>query len=325
MYPKPKAMRSVLDPKYLEYCLSSLYDLGDWKDCLFWLRGLNDTYRIRTGTGTYILRIYRQSIAESDVVYELSLLTQLEHQLSAVHTKVSVPLPQKNSSLYTVIDAPEGPRAAVIYSYLTGTENVLHDEESCASFGKSAAELHAAMDRVSLDLPRPDLDTRALISRPLDRIVDYLGEGHRSAAYLREFAGALTERINAASPGLDWGICHGDLHGNNNAFQEGDTFTHYDFEWAAPGWRAYDLAQVRHRKRLPHEKKEPLWQALMSGYRSVRDFSEQDESAIDLFMMARRLWVMGLDVEFISDSGALDYTEDWLEEFIDEFRSYDIV
>lgn len=42
-------------------------------------------------------------------------------------------------------------------------------------------------------------------------------------------------------------------------------------------------------------------------------------------MIARRLWVMGLDVEFISDSGALDYTEDWLEEFIDEFRSYDIV
>ncbi|MFD1903151.1 phosphotransferase [Paenibacillus rhizoplanae] len=222
-------MRSVLDPKYLEYCLSPLYDIGDWRDCLFWLRGLNDTYRIRTGTGTYILRIYRQSIAESDVVYELSLLTQLEHQLSAVNTKVSVPLPQKNSSLYTVIDAPEGPRVAVIYSYLTGTENVLHDEESCISFGKSAAELHAAMDRVSLDLPRPDLDTRALISQPLDRIVDYLGEGHRSAAYLREFASALTERINAASPGLDWGICHGDLHGNNNAFQEGDTFTHYDF------------------------------------------------------------------------------------------------
>lgn len=213
----------------------------------------------------------------------------------------------------------------MIYSYLTGTENVLHDEESCISFGKSAAELHAAMDRVSLDLPRPDLDTRALISQPLELIVDYLGEGHRSAAYLREFAGALTERVNAASPGLDWGICHGDLHGNNNAFQEGDTFTHYDFEWAAPGWRAYDLAQVRHRKRLPHEKKEPLWQALMSGYRSVRDFSEQDESVIDLFMMARRLWVMGLDVEFISDSGALDYTEDWLEEFIGEFRSYDIV
>ncbi|MFD1903152.1 hypothetical protein ACFSQ7_01895 [Paenibacillus rhizoplanae] len=97
------------------------------------------------------------------------------------------------------------------------------------------------------------------------------------------------------------------------------------FEWAAQGWRAYDLAQVRHRKRLPQEKKEPLWQALMSGYRSVRELSEQDESAIDLFMIARRLWVMGLDVEFISDSGALDYTEDWLEEFISEFRSYDIV
>lgn len=325
-YTKPTALRSVLDPNYLAYGLSNLYDIGDWKDCLFWLRGLNDTYRIRTSRGFYILRIYRQSIGESDVAYELSLLTQLNDELSAVSTKVSVPISKKDDSLFTVINAPEGPRVAVIFSYLTGTENVLHDEESCFSFGRSAAELHAAMDKISLDLPRSNLDTNALISQPLDRIVNYIGEEHSATPFLREFSNALTERINnVASQGLDWGICHGDLHGNNNAFQEGDIFTHYDFEWSAKGWRAYDLAQVRNRKRLPEDKKASLWDALISGYRSVRDFSEKDESAIDLFIIARRFWVMGLDVEFIHESGALDFSEDWLEEFIHEFRSYNIV
>ncbi|NQX46541.1 phosphotransferase [Paenibacillus tritici] len=326
MYNKPTALRSVLAPKYLEHCLSCLYDIGEWKDCLFWLRGLNDTYRLRTSRGYYILRVYRQSVSENDVAYEMSLLTQLDYQLSSASTKVSVPVLQKDGGSFSVIHAPEGPRVAVIFSYLTGTENVLHDEKSCFAFGKSAAELHAAMDNISLELPRYNMDTNALISQPLERIVDYLGEGHHATPFLREFSDALIERIHkAASQGLDWGICHGDLHGNNNAFQEGDTFTHYDFEWAAKGWRAYDLVQVRHRKRLPEEKKTPLWNTLISGYRSVRDFSEQDESAMDLFIIARRLWVMGLDVEFIHDSGALDFTEDWLEEFITEFRSYPMV
>lgn len=63
----------------------------------------------------------------------------------------------------------------------------------------------------------------------------------------------------------------------------------------------------RARKRQQEEPKEKLWNALLSGYRSVRAFSEQDEAAVELFVIARRLWVMGLDVAFIHNvTGALD-------------------
>lgn len=113
------------------------------------------------------------------------------------------------------------------------------------------------------------------------------------------------------------------MHGSNNAFQLENHFTHYDFEWAAKGWRAYDLAQVKARKRQPSaDLKDKLWRALLEGYRSVRNFSIKDEEAIDLFIVARRFWVMGLDVSFIhNDTGALDYTEDWLAGFTEEFRN----
>lgn len=326
MYTPPTALRSVLDPKYLKYTLSKHYDIGEWDECLYWLRGLNDTYRIQTHSGYYILRVYRLSIKENDVTYELSLLTQLKNELYSVTTKVSEPIFKKDNSLYTVLNAPEGQRIAVVFHYLTGTENVLHDEKSCFSFGRSAAELHAAMDKITVNQPRYNLDTNFLISQPLNRIVKYIGDNHSVTPFLHEFSNALIERINSVtSYGLDWGICHGDMHGNNNAFQEGDSFTHYDFEWSAKGWRAYDLAQVRGRKRLPEDNKALLWSALISGYRSVRHFSDHDESSIELFMLARRLWVMSLDVEFINEYGALDFSEDWLEDFINEFRLYNLV
>lgn len=64
----------------------------------------------------------------------------------------------------------------------------------------------------------------------------------------------------------------------------------------------------------------------MAGYRSVRSFSAEDEQAVDLFIVARRFWVMGLDVAFIeSDTGALDYGSDWLDSSVEEFREADIV
>lgn len=326
MYNQPTALRSVVDPRYLAYYLSDQYDIGQWSECLYWLRGLNDTYRLRTSQGFYIIRVYRQEIKESDVSYELSLLNQLKAQLNSEHTKVAEPIVKKDGSWYTVLDAAEGKRIAVVFRYIEGTENGLQDEESCFAFGQSAAELHAAMDQVAVDQPRYDLDTHFLIDQSLDRIVNYIGEMHEATRFLQQFACNLKERIVAAAKqGLDWGICHGDMHGNNNAIEENKYFTHLDFEWSAKGWRAYDLAQVRARKRQHADKQEPLWNAVMSGYRSIRAFSAQDELAVELFVLARRFWVMGLDVAFISDNGAIDYNEDWLEGFISEFRKSHIV
>ncbi|SEP22684.1 phosphotransferase [Paenibacillus sp. OK076] len=328
MFNQLTALRSVLNPKYLELALSDQYDIGSWEECLFWLRGLNDTYRVTTSTGMYILRVYRTEITEADVQYELSLLSQLKGILgSSVHTDIGEYIEKKDHTGYTVLQAAEGKRFAVMFRYIEGMENNLEDEQSCYAFGQSAAELHKAMDQVVLEQPRYELDTKFLIDEPLERIINYIGGKNEASSFLHTFATTLKERIGAASrQDLDFGLCHGDMHGNNNAFQQGSQFIHYDFEWAANGWRAYDLAQVKARKRQSGEQKEALWNALMAGYRSVRSFSTQEEQAVDLFIVARRFWVMGLDVAFIeSDMGALDYGSDWLNSFVKEFRDTGIV
>ncbi|MFX3650652.1 MAG: phosphotransferase [Paenibacillus sp.] len=325
---QPTALRSVLNPRYLESALRDQYNIGTWEECLFWLRGLNDTYRVRTSSGMYILRIYRTEISEEDVHYELSLLSQLKNVLgSAEHTDIGEYIEKKDHTGYTVLEAAEGKRVAVMFRYIEGTENNLEDEESCYAFGQSAAELHKAMDQVNVELPRYELDLKFLIDEPLKRIIHYIGEHHEAVAFLHTFATTIKERIVAASrQDLDFGLCHGDMHGNNNAFQQEHQFIHYDFEWAAKSWRAYDLAQVKVRKRQSEDRKAVLWKALMAGYRSVRSFSAEDEQALDLFIIARRFWVMGLDVAFIeSDMGALDYGEDWLNDFLEEFRDTGIV
>lgn len=325
---QPTALRSVLNPKYLESALRDQYNIGTWEECLFWLRGLNDTYRVRTSSGMYILRIYRTEISEDDVHYEISLLSQLKNVLgSAEHTDIGEYIEKKDHTGYTVLEAAEGKRVAVMFRYIEGTENNLEDEESCYAFGQSAAELHKAMDQVNVELPRYELDLKFLIDEPLKRIIHYIGENNEAAAFLHTFATTIKERIVAASrQDLDFGLCHGDMHGNNNAFQQEHQFIHYDFEWAAKSWRAYDLAQVKVRKRQSEDRKAVLWKALMAGYRSVRSFSAEDEQAVDLFIIARRFWVMGLDVAFIeSDTGALDYGSDWLDSFVEEFRNTGIV
>ncbi|NIK71256.1 MULTISPECIES: phosphotransferase [unclassified Paenibacillus] len=324
---QPMAVSSVLAPDYLMSCLGGQYELGLWTQCAYWLRGLNDTYRVQTDKGSYILRIYRQEIGKKEAVYEMELLGQLEELLAGSEASIARPVRKADGTRYSVIAAPEGERIAVLFEYVEGVENRLQDEESCYTFGKSAARLHLAMDQARLELPRWELDTEFLVEESLQRVIRHIGEEHPAETFLREYADALKEKVaSAAAAGLDWGICHGDMHGNNNAVEISGRYTHFDFEWSAPGWRAYDLAQVRNRKRQSAEYKEQLWQALLAGYRSVRSFSEKDEQAVELFVLVRRFWIMSLDVLFVpTQSGALDYGEDWLNDFLEEFRSAGLV
>lgn len=324
---KPKVLRSVLAGDDLIRLLSEQYHLGIWRECKYLLKGLNDSYRVLTEQGRYVLRIFRTEVEEPDVQFEIALINELAGKLArSSTTKVALPIRKKDHGYYSVIMAPEGKRFAVLYEFVTGTEHQLNEEQSCFEFGRSAAELHLAMDNINIDLPRYDLDTSFLVDQPMTRIIDYIGSEHEKVGFLKQFAHKLKENINARNKqGLDWGLCHGDMHGNNNAQYHNGVFSHIDFEWSAEGWRSYDLAQVliSRRRHHPPDRANELWNAIVEGYRSVRSLSEADVMAVEDFAIARRLWVMNLDVAFIeSDSGMLDFDEQWLNDFTAEFRTY---
>jgi len=364
---EPTANRSILRSTYIERRLSDLYGLGKWTECRYWLRGLNDTYRVRTQDGgAYMLRIYRAESRESDIAFELELLERLQAELFGAAAAASPAVRLADGRLFSALPAPEGVRFAALFREAEGAEDPMQDEASCIAFGRSAAELHAAMDRVlprtaagDFDAvrgagraangaagaaasepperavsgeacaaeplpPRAPADAEVLLRAPLRMILAQIGEDHPKAPFLRRYAQGLEAAASeAVSGGLDFGLCHGDMHGNNNALRQGDLFTHFDFEFAAPGWRAWDLAQVKNRKRQQSERIEPLWQAFLEGYRSVRPFSAADEAAVEIFRLVRRFWTMGLDAEFAPPwEGALDFGEDWLAGFAEEFRRH---
>lgn len=336
------ALRSVLNPAYLKRRLETLYGLGQWTECRYWLRGLNDTYRVRAEDGgAYMLRVYRAEAREDEIAFELNLLERLQSELAGAAAGASPAVRLSSGRLYAALQAPEGTRFAALFLEAEGEEDPLQDAAACRAFGRSAAELHAAFDRLAPGIAAADdaavpgaaetaaplpyrapVGAEALLRRPLRDVLALIGEDHAEAAFLRRYAQELEAAIEAAaSTELDFGICHGDLHGNNNALRSGELFTHFDFEFAAPGWRAWDLAQVKNRKPQQHDQIEPLWQAFLEGYRSVRPFGPADEAAVELFARVRRFWTMGLDAQFAPLlEGVLDFGDDWAADFAEEFR-----
>ena len=98
----------------------------------------------------------------------------------------------------------------------------------------------------------------------------------------------LIERVQA---NLDFGFCHGDLHGFNAAF-DGERVTMFDFDCCGAGWRAYDIAVYRWL--LENRKMESNWKPFLDAYQARRPLAQMDVSAVPWFVAARYIWLLGL-------------------------------
>jgi Ser/Thr protein kinase RdoA (MazF antagonist) len=282
---------SVISSDALVLAITDLYDLGDVMECRFFSNGLNDTYKIKTASEKYILRIYKSHWRNrQDVLFEVQLLNHLNER----DIPVSAPVNRKNGDFVIDIDAPEGPRFAVLFTYVEGGYS--DEKEKCALYGEHVAKMHLAMNGFQSVHARFRIDLVHLLEQPLQPIRAALSHRPEDIAYLESLSTVLSNRINELSSSLDWGVCHGDLHGANVHFHE-NSLMHFDFDCGGFGWRAYDVsvflwAKVRGRGKEHFHNEQ--WDVFLESYQKRKALSEFDLTAIPLFVAIREIWLMGL-------------------------------
>ncbi len=109
-------LRSILVPEALSSLVEAAYGLTVTRLQLIKAVVL-DTYRVWTSAGLYILRVYprrRRTFAEINA--ELDFLAYLHSQ----GAPVSIPVVQRNGERLLTLQAPEGTRYAVLFTYAQG-------------------------------------------------------------------------------------------------------------------------------------------------------------------------------------------------------------
>lgn len=288
------AGHTVFDKDALFSKIASIYDIGTPIHTKFVSNGLNDTYSVDTEKGAFILRIYKyQWRSESDIRFELDLLLHLKDY----EIPISYPLARKDGDLVTEIDAPEGKRYAALFTFAEGIGK--GDLESSINYGHSIALMHDAMDSYMPRHERFQLDSTHLLQEPLQQMLPFLKHRPADTQFVIDLTDRLTARILSYSKeNLDWGVCHGDLHGWNVFHSEDGSLTHFDFDCCGMGWRSYDLSVFLwdrvHGKSEKEEFKDECWDAFIGAYQKERPLNQADLDSIPVFIAARQLWLMGL-------------------------------
>jgi Ser/Thr protein kinase RdoA (MazF antagonist) len=303
---------STLSPSAIVSRILPEYDLGEIVGCEFLTRGLNDTFYVRTRDASYALRVYRVGWrSRSEIEWELDALVHLDRK----GVPVAAPIANRRGRLLSQVEQPEGPRHVVLFNYAHGEQTGGHEAGQPRVFGIAAAEMHLKSEDFVSRHERFRLDLAHLIDDPLSAILPVLERRQDDRKYLEDFARRVRERIAAVQSNLDFGFCHGDLHGVNAAYGPGDRVVMFDFDCGGPGWRSYDIAVYRWAAAL--RSKDQNWKEFVDGYQERRRLPASDLEAVPLFVAARCIWIMGLhtcNAPFLGRSFMNDqYFDYWLK------------
>jgi Ser/Thr protein kinase RdoA (MazF antagonist) len=162
-----------------------------------------------------------------------------------------------------------------------------------------------------------------LIDVPLKALRPFLTNRPTDWSYLIEVACRLREKLEALPLGsLDYGFCHGDLHGWNAHIDLEGTVTFFDFDCCAPGWRAYDMATFLWAATL-RGKEDERWPLFVQGYKECRALAEADWRAVPLFIGVRHFWYMGYHADEARDLAAGWLNEEYYDREVGFFRQWD--
>lgn len=292
-----KTVRSVVAAESLIPLLSEAYALPEPIQCRLCAVGDNDTYLVKAGTEQFALRVYYPNR------FWLSGIDEYHFEidwLSFCHSRglpVSYAIPRTDGKFLNELQAPEGIRPWALFTYAPGVEVFPMTIVQYHIYGEYIAKFHIESRDFNCIHKRFHYGVEVLIDRPIEILSDFFGKEDKDVLFLRDLAPRLRDWLNSLCvPEDGYGVIGGDFHVGNHHLDSEGNMTFFDFDSCGYGFRAYDLAVLRHNARLGNWNTE-IANAVLIGYESIRPLSDEEHRSIPLFMITRRIWRLATRVQ----------------------------
>lgn len=248
------ASYSTLCSSALALFISEKYGLGAIR-CQLMVRGVGDTYSVESASHRFIWRVYRSSHRS---LPQIKAETELLLALKQAEVPVSYPIADLSGEFIQAVEAVEGMRYAVLFSYAPGHWK---------------------------------LDLETTLFRPLEMVKPIFTENAEEYVWWQTAAGQIEKKIGQINTAeFSTGYCHYDLLPKNFHFV-GDSITFFDFDFLGYGWLVNDimtfwfhLSLDVHFGRMSQESASASYAVFIAAYREHRLLSD-DELALVPYLL----------------------------------------
>lgn len=273
------------------------FGLGGGASATFVRHGENTTYRVSAADGRrFALRIHRLGYQTVESVRsELAWMDSL--RASGVRTASAVP-GVDGDPLQTVSLAGDPVRSAVLFEWIDGVPlSAVGGLAPWPRLGELMAQIHEHGQNWTRPewFTRPAWDAGALVGdEPRWGRPDPVGVfPDEDRALLEACRAEVRGRLEAlGAPSDRFGLIHADLGFENALVADDGTVTIIDFDDSGESWYLFELASALY----PHDRSEGFGDrrdALVAGYRRVRELPDELLAELPTFVMARRIQTLG--------------------------------
>ncbi len=287
--------RSLLSALALAERVLPKYDLPGRPTCQFWSRSINDTYLVKAGEARWTLRVSPTNWRTYEHLETEIALLQFLHRYNITTPQ---PVSQQDGTYIHTLKAPEGPRYAVLFTFVHGAPPRPMTEAYSYAYGQAIARLHLVTDKFPAGRPCFCFDPSGLVDEPLARLKPLFADHQADLNYLLEIAPRLKEAASQLPRTAPvFGLCHGDVNNSNIHFNDQGNWALLDFEYIGYGWRVLDIGNFfnNHLYNLDRaERTQTVRDAFLDGYQSVRPLSKVELDTLPAFVLLRQIWILGV-------------------------------
>lgn len=317
---------SNLSSQHLGQFLQERYSLSKASTCRIIRAGINDTYLITDGSDKYVFRVYSLNWRTLlDINEEIRLLNQLKEN----NISVSVPILDMENNYIQTINAPEGERFAVMFTYANGEKLHSYSLETHYQIGELMARIHKVT--VNQQLDRVNYTPKILLQDSFKQLSEFLpGDKEEMNFMLSAQKYLLLEFQKADQSKIRNGIVHLDIWFENLNVTNDNRVTIFDFDFCGNGWLCLDIAfyimQVHNTERYEEKDYQPKVDSFLKGYESIIPISEEEKRLLPMLGVSLYFFYLGVQCQRYDNYSNLFLSGNYLKRYINGLvkRYYDI-
>lgn len=309
-------IQSTLSPIHLAKWVATHYGFTNVR-CSVLKTHMNHSYRVTADGTDYVLRVYDHTHRDTrQVREETHLLSAIKHLVG-----VSYPIADVRGKLVAMIEAPEGTRHVVLFSFAQGRKVRNLPAQLHAHIGQEVGHLHASMLQRSIN--RFDYTTEYLVDWAYEQLIHFFSSELAEMKFIKACSPVLSKVFD--NPALRRGIVHLDIWYDNFNITDEGAVTFFDFDNCGNGWLALDIGyycmQLFYTEpdtNLYEEKKN----AFISGYRSILTVSDEELELIPYAGLAIWIHYLGLHAQRFDNFANIFLSENFLKMMIGRVKGW---
>ncbi len=312
---------STVSARHLGLFIQEKYGLSTATNCKLFRTGINHSYIVSDKDQQFVFRVYSLDWrSELEISEEIRLLNLLKEN----NLPVSCPLPAMDGNCIQKIQAPEGLRYGVLFSYAQGKKVRSFSNETIFHIGQLIAGIHKVTAQVQLK--RFDYNAHTLAALPYQYASQHFPETNEEMRFVKR-AGEVIKYVfaNAETDNLRNGVVHLDMWYDNMHINSETDITIFDFDFCGNGWLLHDVAyftmQLFHVEPDQHAYKEKL-KAFFEGYESITKLSAEEKKLLPFSGLSIWIFYLGVQSQRFDNWSNFFLSENYLKRYISMVKAW---